>query len=162
MESLRQRRGFTLIELLVVLAIIAISATAVALVAMPGDAAAARDDARRLAALLESAMQESRASGHAIAWSAERRGYAFWYRGEDGDWAPYPQHSVYRSRTLGGSTELTAVRIDGRSLAPGERVVFAPYGLGSALQAVVASAGAQYSIEGNPIGRVTLARIHAD
>ena len=160
MESLRQKAGFTLIELLVVLAILAISATAVALVATPGEAAAAREDARRLAALLESAMHESRASGHAIAWSAERHRYAFWYRGEDGDWALYPQQSVYRTRTLRG--ELTAVRVDGRDLAPGERVVFAPYGLGSALQAIVASAGAQYSIEGNPIGRVTLARIHAD
>ena len=156
-----RKAGFTLIELLVVLAILAITATAVAVVAMPGEAAAAREDARRLAALLESAMQESRASGHSIAWSAERHRYAFWYRGEDGDWTLYPPHSVYRSRTLAERSELTGVRVDGRELAPGERVVFAPYGLRSALQAIVASEGAQYSIEGSPIGRVTLARIHA-
>jgi len=160
-DSLKQKAGFTLIELLVVLAILAVVAAAVSISALPGDADAAREDARRLAALLEAAMRDSRASGRGIAWSAERQGYAFWYRGEDGDWTLYPPHSVYRSRTLAERSELTGVRVDGRELAPGERVVFAPYGLRSALQAVVASEGAQYSIEGSPIGRVTLARIHA-
>jgi general secretion pathway protein H len=157
-----RRAGFTLIELLVVLAILGVVAAAVTLLAPPGDAALAREEGRRLAALLEAAMQESRASGRSIAWSAERRRYAFWYRDEDGDWAVYPQHSVYRPRTLAERTELGGVRLGGREVAPGERVVFAPHGLRSALRATVASANAQFSIEGDVIGRVTLERIHAD
>jgi general secretion pathway protein H len=161
-ESLRQKAGFTLIELLVVLAILAVVASAVAISAVPGEADAAREDARRLAALLEAAMRDSRASGRGIAWSAERQGYAFWYRGEDGDWTLYPRSSLYRPRALAGRTELTVVLIDGRSLAPGERVVFAPRGLRSELRATVAAPGAQFFIEGNVLGRVSLARVYAN
>ncbi len=119
-----RRAGFTLIEVLVVLAIMAVVAATVVVMALPGDAEAARTDARRLAALLEAAMREARASGSSIAWSAERQGYAFWQRGEDGDWVLYPRTSLYRSRALAGRTEVARVRLDGRDLAPGERVVF--------------------------------------
>ena len=123
---------------------------------------AAREEARRLAALLESAMREARASGSAIAWSAERQGYAFWQRGDDGDWVPYPRTSLYRSRALAGRTELTRVRVDGRDLAPGERVVFSPYGLRSELSATMAGAGEQFTIYGDIVGRVSLARVYAN
>lgn len=157
-----RRAGFTLIEVLVVLAIMAVVAAAVVVLALPGDAEAARAEARRLAALLESAMGEARASGSSIAWSAERQGYAFWQRGEDGDWAPYPRTSPYRSRALAGRTELARVRVDGRDLAPGERVVFSPHGLRSALSVTVAGAGEQFTIYGDVIGRVSLARVYAN
>ena len=157
-----RKAGFTLIELLVVLAILAVVASTVSILALPGEAAAARDEARRLAALLESAMQESRASGRSIAWSAEAHRYAFWHRDEDGDWTLYPRDSVYRARALAERTELTGVRVDGRSVAPGERVVFSPHGLRNELRATVVSASAQFTIEGDAIGRVTLARLHAN
>ena len=156
-----RRAGFTLIELLVVLAIIGVIAAAVTVIALPGDAGRARAEARRLAALLESAMRESRASGHAIAWSAERDRYAFWQRGEDGDWVTYPPQSVYRPRALAERIALAAVRVDGRELARGERVVFAPQGLRRRVSATVAGADAWFSIEGDLIGRVTLERVHA-
>src|ERR1043165_4610363 len=115
----RRGRGFTLIEVLVVLAIMAVVAAAVVAVGIPGDAEAARAETRRLASLLESAMRESRASGRSIAWSPVPQGYAFWQRGEDGDWVLYPRTSLYRSRALSGRAELTPVRVDGRGPAPG-------------------------------------------
>ena len=157
-----RRAGFTLIEVLVVLAIMAVVAAAVVVMALPGDAEAARAEAQRLAALLESAMREARASGSPIAWSAERQGYAFWQRGDDGDWVPYPRTSLYRSRALAGRTELTRVRVDGRDLAPGERVVFSPYGLRSELSATMAGAGEQFTIYGDIVGRVSLTRVYAN
>ena len=155
-----RRAGFTLIEVLVVLAIMAVVAATVVVMALPGDAEAARTDARRLAALLESAMREARANGSSIAWSAEREGYAFWQRGEDGDWVLYPRTSPYRSRAFAGSTELARIRVDGRDLAPGERVVFSPHGLRSELAVTVAGAGEQFTIYGDVIGRVSLARFY--
>jgi hypothetical protein len=106
-------------------------------------------------------MRESRASGHAIAWSAERDRYAFWQRGEDGDWVTYSPQSVYRPRALAERVELAAVRVDGRELGRGERVVFASQGLRRQLSATVAGADASFSIEGDVIGRVTLERVHA-
>ena len=157
-----RRAGFTLIEVLVVLAIMAVVAATVVVMALPGDAEAARTDARRLAALLEAAMREARASGSSIAWSAERQGYAFWQRGEDGDWVLYPRTSLYRSRALAGRTEVARVRVDGRDLAPGERVVFSPHGLRSELAVTLAGAGEQFTIYGDVIGRVSLARVYAD
>lgn len=143
------------------LAILAITAAAVTLVMPPGDAALARDEARRLAALLETAMREARASGRPIAWSAERERYVFWQRGEDSDWIPYPPQSVYRPRALAERIELAGVRLDGRELAAGERVIFAPHGLRAALGLTVSGAGARYSIQGDVIGRVALERVHA-
>ncbi len=158
---MKRGAGFTLIELLVVLAIIGVLAAALTVLALPADSDRAQTEARRLAALLQSAMRESRASGHAIAWSAERDRYAFWQRGEDGDWVTYPPQSVYRPRSLAGRTELAAVRVDGRELARGERVVFPPQGLRRPVSATVAGADAWFSIEGDVIGRVTLERVHA-
>jgi len=130
-------------------------------IALPGEARRARAEARPLAALRQRAMRESRATGHAIAWSAERDRYAFWQRGEDGDWAPYPPQSPYRPRALAESIALAAVRVDGRELARGERVVFAPQGLRRPVSATVAGADAWFTIEGDLIGRVTLERVHA-
>ena len=156
-----RRGGFTLIELLVVLAIIGVVAAAVTVLTPPGEAARTRVEARRLAALLESAMRESRASGQAIAWSAERGGYAFWQRSEDGDWVTYAAHSVYRPRALAEPIELAELRVDGRALARGERVLFSPRGLRPSLRATVAGADTWLSIEGDVFGRVTLERIHA-
>ena len=153
--------GFTLIELLVVLGIMAVVAAAVTVVALPGDQGRARAEARRLAALLESAMREARASGQAIAWSADREHYSFWQRGEDGDWVTYPPQSVYRPRALAEPIALAAVLVDGRELARGERVVFAPQGLRRRVSATVAGTDAWFSIEGDLIGRVTLERVHA-
>lgn len=153
--------GFTLIEVLVVLAILAITAAAVTLLTPPGEAALARDEARRLAALLETAMREARASGRPIAWSAERERYVFWQRGEDGDWVTYPAQSIYRPRPLPERLALGAVRVNGRELAPGERVVFAPQGLHAALGATLSGPGSGFSIQGDVIGRVTHERIHA-
>jgi type II secretion system protein H len=153
--------GFTLIELLVVLAIIGVMAAVVTVSALPGDGARARDEARRLAGLLESAMRESRASGHAIAWSAERDRYAFWQRAEDGDWVTYPPQSLYGPRALAEHLELAAVRVDGRELARGERVVFTPHGLRRRVSAIVKGSDASFSVDGDVIGRVTSERLHA-
>ncbi|SEA94874.1 Tfp pilus assembly protein FimT/FimU [Variovorax sp. YR216] len=64
----RAGRGFTLLELLVVIAIIAVATAGVSF-AMRDSAQAALDrEAERLAALLESARAQSRASGIVVRW----------------------------------------------------------------------------------------------
>lgn len=70
-------RGFTLLELMVVVAIIAI-ATAGVVVAIPdGSHTALERDAQRLAALLDSARAQSRASGLSVTWQATPEGFKF-------------------------------------------------------------------------------------
>ena len=61
-------RGFTLIELMVVVALIAIASGVISLAMRDPAAARLENEAARLAALLESARAEARASGVAARW----------------------------------------------------------------------------------------------
>ena len=144
-------RGFTLIELMVVICIAAVLVSVVAIAVVPGEAALAEKEARRLALLLEAAVAESRASGQSIAWAPERGGYAFWRRSEDGEWLPFPDSSPYRHRSLGGNIAIE-----------GTRVTLAPYGLQAPLQATIRGGNAQIILRSGALGRVSLQRIHAD
>ncbi|MEN9779287.1 MAG: type secretion system protein GspH [Pseudomonadota bacterium] len=72
-----RRRGFTLIELLVVMAVIAIASTGLA-VAMRDSADTLLDrEAQRLAALLDAARAQSRASGRMVRWVPAEGGFRF-------------------------------------------------------------------------------------
>jgi general secretion pathway protein H len=62
----RRPRGFTLVELLLVLLIIALASGLVSLSLRDGDAVALDREAQRLAALLEGARAEARATGVAV------------------------------------------------------------------------------------------------
>ena len=69
-------RGFTLIELLVVIALIAITSAGASLALRDSAASALERDAQRLAAVLESARAQSRASGAPVLWRAQSNGFA--------------------------------------------------------------------------------------
>ena len=64
----RRTRGFTLIELMVVVALIAIASGVLSLAMRDPAVARLENEAARLAALLESARAEARASGVAARW----------------------------------------------------------------------------------------------
>ena len=70
-----RQRGFTLLELLVVLVIIGLATAGVSL-SLP-DANPLERDAQRLAALLESARSQARATGTAVQWRMTARGFEF-------------------------------------------------------------------------------------
>ena len=70
-------RGFTLMELMVVVAIIAIASAGVMFAIPDASATALERDAQRLAALLDSARAQSRASGLAITWKPTEQGFVF-------------------------------------------------------------------------------------
>jgi general secretion pathway protein H len=77
----RCQRGFTLIELMVVVALIAIAIGVVSLSLRDGDSDRLDNESARLAALLESARAEARASGLGVRWlptpDAEGRNFRF-------------------------------------------------------------------------------------
>lgn len=66
--------GFTLLELLVVIAIIAMATTGVGLALRDSGQASLEREADRLAALLESARAQSRASGSVVRWRPTPQG----------------------------------------------------------------------------------------
>jgi general secretion pathway protein H len=72
-----RRAGFTLLELLVVIAIIALATVGVTLSLRDTGQVALEREAERLAALLEAARSQSRASGVAVRWRVTEQGFVF-------------------------------------------------------------------------------------
>lgn len=158
-RSATRQQGFTLIEVMVVVVIIAVLSSMVVLATMPDEGARAEREARRLASLLELSLAEARASGRTIAWSPEGGGYSFWQPSDDGEWARFPDTSIYRQRAFGGSTEFRQVLVDARELAPGDRVILSPYGSRGLIEATIAGGNARFLLRGGVVGRISLQRI---
>ena len=70
-------RGFTLLELLIVLTLMAVVVSTVSLALRDPQATALEREAERLAALLESARVESRATGVVVRWVPATDGFRF-------------------------------------------------------------------------------------
>ena len=161
-DMIRMRQsGFTLIEVLVTLVLVAVLSTMLVIVASPSAAAQARTEGRRLAALIELALAEARASGQSIAWSPVPGGYAFFRRAEDGGWVGFADDSVYRRRSLPDGVLLRDVTVEAHPLRDGERIVMSPYGLAGAMTATVAAGDAGFTLRGGPLGRVSLVPLEA-
>lgn len=75
--TLRRARGFTLLELLVVVSIMALATAGVGLALRDGSQQSLEREGERLAALLESARAQSRASGVLVRWRAVDGGFRF-------------------------------------------------------------------------------------
>jgi len=97
--------GFTLIELLVVVALIAITSAVVSLALRDPAELQLQREAQRLAALLEAARAESRASGLSVRWIPKGR-----EPGEDFRFEGLPRTLQLPTRWLG---DPVAVQIDG-------------------------------------------------
>lgn len=102
MKSPLRDKGFTLIEILVVVTIIAI-VTSVAMLSLSlvGDDRDARTDARRLASLLEVALDESIMQGREFGIELLTGGYRFVeYDRANRQWVEIPFDETLRPRTL--------------------------------------------------------------
>ena len=76
-QARRGCRGFTLLELLVVISIVALATAGVSLAMRDSSQTQLEREAQRLAALLESARAQSRASGRAVRWHPTAEGFQF-------------------------------------------------------------------------------------
>lgn len=112
--------GFTLVELLVVLVIMGIALGMVTLQLMPDARSELRNEADRLALLLENAGLEARSSGRSLAWSAEKNSYRFWRKNDYGDWAQIVGDEQLRSRTLPEGIYISTVTVDAQPIKAGE------------------------------------------
>ncbi|MBI5660284.1 MAG: prepilin-type N-terminal cleavage/methylation domain-containing protein [Nitrosomonadales bacterium] len=116
------RRGFTLIELLVVLVIMSIALGMAVVQLMPDSRTALREEAQRLALLLENAGMEARVSGQPMAWSFENSSYRFWKKNSYGDWMRMEDDAMFRPRALPDGITIAEASVEAQPLKAGERM----------------------------------------
>lgn len=90
---------------------------------MPDKLAPLRDEASRLALLLENAGLEARASGRSMAWSGEKNNYRFLIKNEYGDWVRIDDGASFRPRTLPEGVNVGEVSVEEQPVKPGEFVL---------------------------------------
>ncbi|MBV2234656.1 MAG: prepilin-type N-terminal cleavage/methylation domain-containing protein [Sterolibacterium sp.] len=136
-----QQRGFTLVEMLVVALIIGILGTTVVMTLRPSPQRTLQTEARRLAALLETANAEALAGQRQLAWQAHVTGYDFLLADDTADnsldrlaapdndaqprWLPIGTTAdMFRSRQFDDAVFISQIEVDGRILQTGDLLVF--------------------------------------
>src|ERR1035438_10006929 len=118
----RIQQGFTLIELLVVLVVMGIALGIVVVQLMPDDRTTLREEAARLALLLENAALEARSSGRSMAWTSESNRYLFWRKNDYNDWTRVEDDTAFRPRSLPEGMQIGEITLDGQLIKPGEQL----------------------------------------
>jgi general secretion pathway protein H len=112
--STRCAQGFTLIELIVVMLLLVVIAGMVALNLGDDDAGEVREEAQRLALLLNTAQEEAILQGQLFALAVEKRGYHFLQLTKNGTLEPLAKEDdVLRPRELPIGMNISEVEIDG-------------------------------------------------
>ena len=114
-------RGFTLIELLVVLLIIGVMIGVAVLSGGTDPQRTARQEARRIAALLGIAAEQAVLEGRQYGAGFARSGYRF-YRLDDGEWGEIADDKLLRPRRLPREVELSLEVESRRITLSAERV----------------------------------------
>ena len=94
---------------------------------MPDRQAPLREEAARLALLLENAGLEARASGRSLAWSGEKNKYRFLSKNEYGDWVRIDDDSSFRPRTLSEGVNIGEISVEEQVLKQGELVLLSAH-----------------------------------
>ncbi|MDD2701492.1 MAG: type II secretion system protein [Sideroxydans sp.] len=126
LSSNKRMRGFTLLEMLVALVVASIMLTVVTLNLMPSTQSVLREEAKRLAFLLENGAMAAQAGGQSLAWSGSGNSYRFWKRTREGDWLRIERDNLLHPRTLPPDMHIGTVSFDGRRLEPGALVMLSP------------------------------------
>jgi len=154
--KLRSRRaaGFTLIELLVVSVIIGLILATVGLNLIPDDKDEVRDEAQRLALLIQSAQQEAVLQSTIILVSLASDGYLFLKPDNAGKLRPMKNDDVFRARKLSDGTEISRIKIDGINVSKNPTLVLFPTGEITPFVITFSRNKARWFIEGAPNGQI--------
>lgn len=162
--TVSRNRGFTLLEMLVALVVIAIGLSVATIALKPDPRRPLAQEAERLALLFEQAREESRLSGTPLAWQWRDDGYVFLRReltDRGAEWRAVVADELFRERRLSHAARILAVRADGRTVSPGERVAL--YDEGAQTIAVdLALEGTRAHIESARDGRGYEVRLEAE
>jgi general secretion pathway protein H len=154
MNSAGAGRGFTLVEMLVVLMVMGVFLGLIAVKIGAADKDVLRNEAERLAQILDLATEEARISGRTIAWTADQSGYRFWRRGSDREWAEVRDNDLLRARTLSPGVMLSELRVEAMRPLDSMRMEFPPGGAMLAFSIDLALGAEHYSIAASPVGDI--------
>lgn len=148
--NLGKQRGFTLIELMVVLVIIGIASAAVGLSIKPDPLKLLRQDAERLAQLLQLAQTEARVDGRPISWRWDAKGFGFSRRQDQGSgldrFKDDPQ--LHPRRWQSPSMEV--------HVEPRQRVVLSAEWIGAPLNIRLSDGQSSINVQRSAAGRVQI------
>ncbi len=148
--------GLTLIEMMVVLVVMGIVLGMAAVQFMPDEREVLRQEAQRLALLLENAGMEARASGRSLAWSPEAHGYGFWTRNDFGDWVRIENDEEFRARIFPEHVHIASVTVESQPLQPGARLLLSAASFTLPFQIILVNANAKAGVVGGSTGSVTV------
>ncbi len=123
------RGGFTLVEVLVVVVIIAVLVSLVSVKLAPDARQSLREEALRLATLLEHARDEAILTGAPLAWQHTERGYRFLQRAADRSWAAVDRDPSLRARELPAGVGFAAIETSAPPPGAQALIVLAPTGV---------------------------------
>ena len=127
-RSHRRNGGFTLIELVVVVLLLSIIAGMVAVNLGADDTSEVRDEADRLALLMNAAQQDAILDGQVLVLALEERGYRFLRLNDSGSLAPIIGDELLRPRELSQGIEVSAIEIAGSEQEEQRAILFQPSG----------------------------------
>ncbi len=148
------QRGFTLLEMLVVLVVMSIMLGIATVKLMPDEQSQLREEAQRLAVLMDQAGASARAAGLPLAWSGTGKEFRFWKKSKQGEWQSVEKDSLLRSRSLAGDVRIGTLEIGGRDMPPGTMVLLSPETAAPQFRIRLVSGERQMKIAGNGLGAV--------
>ena len=148
-------RGFTLIELVVVLLIVTIVLGVVGVNLNPDRGSAVREEAKRLALLIQTAQQDAILQGHILAVAFGPQGYHFLAINDKRELKPLPADGVLRPRSLPPGIAISSVDIDGASEAETPRLILLPTGELPAFTITLSQGEIRWQIQGKFTGEIS-------
>ena len=152
MKQARQN-GFTLFEIVVVIVILGIMATAAALYLKRDPAAGVREQAQRLAALLQNLRQEAILEGTIYAVQFGTDNYQFLRLNEKGELSPVKDDDLLRAHQMpaGIHLEITGQQRDDKSV---KGLVFTPTGEVPEFDVLFDQSGYRWQVRRTPDGDI--------
>lgn len=150
----RRQSGFTLIEVAVVMLVIVIILGLVTVNLNPDQETPVRDEAHRLALLLQTAQQEAILQGKIYAITVERQGYNFQALDDNRQFRPVGDEGIFRERTLPPDIVVSSVNIEGQENIEKPRLILLPTGELPPFTITFKRGDSRWQVEGKSTGEI--------